>query len=156
MCLLLTRVSASTKTHFSYWVSLQQCNLVNVMPNSGLASRANFCSSFESRTLTSWTKENTASNVSLTQFKCYPYYFICKIIYFFNVIFQDQWKCGKIIDNNDFSDIKSLPIIIVVFIERGQDRYLIFAVTPGVIKQTRSCLVLTRRKECARTSTPRQ
>lgn len=61
----LTRASASRKTHFSYWVSLQQCSLVNVMPNSGLAKRAKFASSLESSTFTSITTEKTAANFSL-------------------------------------------------------------------------------------------
>lgn len=48
-------MSASKKTHFSNCVKRQQCNLVNVMPNSGRESNAKFAASFESNTFTSST-----------------------------------------------------------------------------------------------------
>lgn len=41
-------------------------------------------------------------------------------------------------------------------IELGQGRYLMAAVTPGVTRQAKSCLVPTRRRECARTNAPRE
>lgn len=66
---ILTRASASMKTHFSYCVSLQQCSLVNVIPNSGLCSTARLASSFESNTLTSFTKLNTDDSFSLEKIK---------------------------------------------------------------------------------------
>lgn len=56
---LLTNVSASKKTHFSNCVKRQQCNLVNVMPNSGRESNAKFAASFESNTFTCSTTLNT-------------------------------------------------------------------------------------------------
>jgi len=41
-------------------------------------------------------------------------------------------------------------------IELGERQYLMVAVTPGVTRQANSCLVPTRRKECARTRAPRE
>lgn len=53
---ILTRVSASRKTHLSYCVRRQQWSFVNVIPSSGRSSRARFASSCESRTFTSWMR----------------------------------------------------------------------------------------------------
>ncbi len=60
-----TRVSASRKTHFEYSVSVQQCNLVNVIPNSGLARTAKLALSPESRKFTTLILLQTSDNHSL-------------------------------------------------------------------------------------------
>lgn len=61
---ILTNVSASKKTHFSYCVKRQQCNFVKVIPNSGRDNNAKLAASFESSTFTSCTKLNTVCNFS--------------------------------------------------------------------------------------------
>lgn len=60
----LTNVSASRNTHFSNCVKRQQCNFVNVMPNSGRDNNAKLAASFESSTFTSWTTLKTVCNFS--------------------------------------------------------------------------------------------
>lgn len=59
-----TNVSASKKTHFSYCVNRQQCNLVKVIPSSGRDSNAKLAASFESSTFTSCTKLKACCNFS--------------------------------------------------------------------------------------------
>lgn len=61
----LTKVSASRKTHFSYWVRFQQWIFVKVMPSSGRCSSAKCAASPESRTSTNTTSANTALRRSL-------------------------------------------------------------------------------------------
>lgn len=61
----LTNISASRKTHFVYWVSVQQCNFVKVTPNSGRFMRAKWAESPESRTSTVTTLLNTCSSSDL-------------------------------------------------------------------------------------------
>lgn len=63
-----TSVSASKKTHFSNCVNLQQCNFVNVIPNSGRDKSAKLAESFESKTSTSCTTLKTARSFSLKIF----------------------------------------------------------------------------------------
>lgn len=51
-------------THFSNCVNRQQCNFVNVTPNSGRCSKAKCAASFESKTFTVSTTSNVACNLS--------------------------------------------------------------------------------------------
>lgn len=62
---VLTRVSASRKTHLLYRVRVQQCSLVSVTPSSGLRSKARRMASAESARFTSTTSSNTRDRTTL-------------------------------------------------------------------------------------------
>lgn len=61
----LTSVSASRKTHFLYWVSVQQWILVKVMPSSGRPNRDRCTLSLLSIRLTTTTSSNILLRVIL-------------------------------------------------------------------------------------------
>lgn len=65
----LTNISASRKTHFVYWVSVQQWNFVKVTPSSGRFIRVKWAESPESRTSTVTTALNTCSSRDLETIK---------------------------------------------------------------------------------------
>ena len=65
LTLVLTRVSASKKTHLENWTKRQACSLVNVTPSSGRFSRARWAASPLSRVSTVTTRLNTWLSSSL-------------------------------------------------------------------------------------------
>ena len=62
---ILTKVSASRKTHLEYWVNFQQFIFVNVIPSSGLSKRAKFAASLLSKASTSMTASNVSDSSAL-------------------------------------------------------------------------------------------
>lgn len=75
----LTSVSASRKTHFLYWVNVQQWILVKVMPSSGRPNRDRCKLSLLSIGLTAMTSSNTLLRVILARhdkFGPYPCFFL--------------------------------------------------------------------------------
>lgn len=63
----LTSVSASRKTHFLYWVSVQHWILVKVMPSSGRPNRDRCTSSLLSIRSTTTTSSNVLLRVILVE-----------------------------------------------------------------------------------------
>ena len=62
---LTTKVSASKNTHLRYWVRVQQWIFVNVIPSSGLLSRARFAASWLLRMSTFSMWSHTLESFSL-------------------------------------------------------------------------------------------
>ena len=140
---VLTRVSASRKTHLENCVNLQQCSLVKVTPRSGRVNKAKFTLSRLSRPFTTVTTSKTSDSCCLKMDG-----------YLIKIIHRSSHRppnCFRLVSVNTYKiDLK----IYQTMSPCHNDTYLTPWVTPIVIIIASLRVVPTFLKECARTSAP--